>query len=567
MILNLTILKVTGLLSAFALFYFFSIQETPIYDETEGQYAGAVRSMGSYFEIPTNNGVPRLQKPPLTYWLMKFSSAWIENQEYAMRVPFIIALLGLLLTTYGIAVEVMDSDRGVAAMVLLGLSFGLFIFGRMVMPEIWLSLFIALSFWAAIKALKSNSLSCCEWWWTVTWGMMGLGSFAKGFHGLFWPLTVFALARGVDLFQRERWRGFWKGRNLILFCAITVPWYCVVESKYPGFIWDNLWNEQMGHSLDFRYPLTYSRVSLIHFLFQHLFLLFPVILLIPHALKSFDLTEDLVEQRELRKLLLLLPVVVLVTTLFSARQDYYTMSSWFAVSILGVLGIHSRSRSGWLAFPFWYFLGLGFFLLILGGIWKGSNQAVFRSDATDHLFSIFFQLPIEIRPLFFLAGGTLLGGGFVGLFLMRKGGKTFIVLPFMIAMFGPLWGASQGVKILSDSFSLKKMAKVVPSIPHSSVVVDGSAPLASSLFYYLDERIDFVRANAEAEFATRRYGLGRGHYWELNDLIARWKSEQNLLLIIHEKDREFWKAAMGENFVEVVKGRSGGRILIKNHPL
>ena len=356
-------------------------------------------------------------------------------------------------------------------------------------------------------------------------------------------------------------------RNLILFCAMTIPWYCVVELKYPGFIWDNLWNEQMGHSLDFRYPLTYSRVSLIHFLLQHLFLLFPVILFIPHAIKSFDRTEDLIGQRELRKFLLLLPGVVLATTIFSARQDYYTMSSWFAVSILAVFGIHSRERSAWISFPFWIFLGLGFFLFILGGIWKGSNGAAFRSDATDHLFSIFFQLPIEMRPLFFLAGGTLFFGGVIGLLLMRSGGNSFIVFPLMIAMFGPLWGASQGVVILSDSFSLKKMAAVIPSIPHSSVVVDGAAPLASSLFYYLDEPIHFVRANVEAEFATRRYGLGRGQYWELKDLMARWKSEQNLLLIIHEKDREFWKAAMGENFVEVVKGRAGSRILIKNHSL
>src|SRR5881398_3030952 len=46
-----------------------------ILDETDGQYAGAAREMlerRDWF-VPTNNGVPRLQKPPLVYWLTRLS--------------------------------------------------------------------------------------------------------------------------------------------------------------------------------------------------------------------------------------------------------------------------------------------------------------------------------------------------------------------------------------------------------------------------------------------------------------------------------------------------------------
>src|SRR6266699_1673507 len=46
-----------------------------ILDETDGQYAGAAREMlarGDWL-VPSNNGVPRLQKPPLVYWLTRLS--------------------------------------------------------------------------------------------------------------------------------------------------------------------------------------------------------------------------------------------------------------------------------------------------------------------------------------------------------------------------------------------------------------------------------------------------------------------------------------------------------------
>ncbi len=562
---NFNFIKIVLLLSGFALFYFLSIRETPIYDETEGQYAGAVRAMESYLEIPTNNGIPRLQKPPLTYWLMKLSASFIKNDEYAMRVPFIVMILGLLLTTYAIGVEIMDPFRALMATTVLGLSFGLFIFGRMVMPEIVFSFFIAMTFWASIKALLAVTYSARLRWWTLGWVMMACASFAKGFHGLFWPLTVLGIARAMSLFQPEAWSGFWRLRNLILFLVITLPWYVAVELKYPGYILDNLWNEQMGHALNFRFPLTYSQVSLFHYLLQHLFLLFPILLLTPHALQKWRKSQDRDDQKQTQKLLLIVPGVILVSTLFSARQDYYSMASWFSFSILAVVGLHSRDRSVWLAFPFWIFFGLGVSLFVLGSIWSGNINNALRSDSTDHLFSILFQLPTEMRSLFFISAITLLIGGMSGVYLVRKQKNSLILIAFIIAMLGPLWGTSKGVRILSDSFSLKKTALYISLIPHTAVIVDGVAPISSSLFYYLEEKIFFVRANPFAEYATRKYEIGREQYLDFDKFLVSWKSEQRLLLIIHAKDREFWRKVIGEMFFESEEGRSGSRLLIKNH--
>src|SRR5213080_2309864 len=50
--------------------YLFTCGVPRLFDQIDGQYAGAAREMmvrGDWI-IPTQDGVPRLQKPPLVYW-------------------------------------------------------------------------------------------------------------------------------------------------------------------------------------------------------------------------------------------------------------------------------------------------------------------------------------------------------------------------------------------------------------------------------------------------------------------------------------------------------------------
>src|SRR5207244_12333847 len=53
-----------------ALLHVVTIGTGDLYSETEGQYAGAAREMVASHNwlLPTNDGIPRLQNPPLLYW-------------------------------------------------------------------------------------------------------------------------------------------------------------------------------------------------------------------------------------------------------------------------------------------------------------------------------------------------------------------------------------------------------------------------------------------------------------------------------------------------------------------
>src|ERR1043166_7467386 len=66
-----------------------------LYSQTEGQYAGAAREMVEthHWLLPTNDGVPRLQKPPLLYWLIIFSFKLFGVTASAASLPIALAVV------------------------------------------------------------------------------------------------------------------------------------------------------------------------------------------------------------------------------------------------------------------------------------------------------------------------------------------------------------------------------------------------------------------------------------------------------------------------------------------
>src|SRR5207245_6041028 len=99
------------LIALAALLHVATIGTGDLYSQTEGQYAGAAREMFQNHEwlLPTNDGIPRLQKPPLLYWLIIFPFKVFGVNAAAARLPValaevasvaVILLIGEKLTNY-----------------------------------------------------------------------------------------------------------------------------------------------------------------------------------------------------------------------------------------------------------------------------------------------------------------------------------------------------------------------------------------------------------------------------------------------------------------------------------
>src|SRR6266480_6369194 len=77
------------LIALTALLHVATIGWGDLYGQTEGQYAGAAREMVQKHEwlLPTNDGVPRLRKPPMLYWLIIVSFKTFGVNGAAARLP------------------------------------------------------------------------------------------------------------------------------------------------------------------------------------------------------------------------------------------------------------------------------------------------------------------------------------------------------------------------------------------------------------------------------------------------------------------------------------------------
>src|SRR5205807_4169579 len=66
-----------------------------LYNETDGQYAGAGREIivAKQWLLPTNDGVARMQKPPLLYWLIIVSYKLFGVNAAAARLPIALAVI------------------------------------------------------------------------------------------------------------------------------------------------------------------------------------------------------------------------------------------------------------------------------------------------------------------------------------------------------------------------------------------------------------------------------------------------------------------------------------------
>jgi 4-amino-4-deoxy-L-arabinose transferase-like glycosyltransferase len=167
--LHLDRLLILALLVAVAGLHMATAGVPDVYDELPGQYAGTAREMvesGNWL-IPTLGGVPRLQKPPLVYWLTAASLSLFRRGEFGVRLPTALALVGLMGVTLALGRRLYAGNRGVIAAVILGTSFGLVALGKLIMPEPFLAFGIALALLAAVRAVEDKPRR--RWWAPACW--------------------------------------------------------------------------------------------------------------------------------------------------------------------------------------------------------------------------------------------------------------------------------------------------------------------------------------------------------------------------------------------------------------
>ncbi len=135
----------------------FTLLRPPLLDDADSVHAEVAREMVERHDWVTlhANGIRYLEKAPLMYWAMAGSFAVFGPEDWAARLPLALAVLALLLVVDASGPRFFNSGiAGFYAALIMLTSFGVFIYTRILIPDVivclWLSLAMLL-FWISLE--------------------------------------------------------------------------------------------------------------------------------------------------------------------------------------------------------------------------------------------------------------------------------------------------------------------------------------------------------------------------------------------------------------------------------
>ena len=305
-------------------------------DDADSFYAEVARTMNLRHDwiTPYVNSLRYLEKPPLFFWLISLSySVFGFASAFTARLPTALAVVALTFVTVKIGKLLFGFRAGLFAGVALATSIGIFLFTRIILPDVVFTLMLSLIFYCFLRWEKEGrKISWMMWMYVFT----ALAVMAKGLIGVAFPAGILFFTLALS----ARWQDIWRlisFKGIVLFLAIAAPWHILIGMRNQGFFWFYFVNEHLLRFLGKRYPMDYGTVPLIPFWLLHIVWLFPWSIYLLTLLHPKNFKQALAENGRQ----LLLPVSWALTILlffsFSTRLEYYTVPAFPALALLAGL--------------------------------------------------------------------------------------------------------------------------------------------------------------------------------------------------------------------------------------
>ena len=238
--------------------FFWRLGAIPLMGLDEGLYSECSREMlasGDYI-VPTCNGGPFYDKPPVAYWLQAASMRAFGVNSFAARLPSAVEELLLVGLTVWLGARLFSRRAGLMAGFALACSLLTAGLARMAILDAAFALAITASLGGfAVAHLKLASM----WSYLVFWAGMGLAMMVKGPAGAIVILATVA----VFLLIRRDARAFARAMPVIgaaVFLAVAVPWYVLVQHQTGGaFLREFLIHQNIQRALgqDFQHNMPF----------------------------------------------------------------------------------------------------------------------------------------------------------------------------------------------------------------------------------------------------------------------------------------------------------------------
>jgi 4-amino-4-deoxy-L-arabinose transferase-like glycosyltransferase len=574
-------------------------------DDADSTHAEASREMvvtGDYVTLHVN-GVRYLEKAPLPYWLVAISYKILGVNEFSTRLPmvFSVMLLGVLGFRWGR--RAFGERVGIYAGLFVYTCAGVYLFTRVLIPEVLLSLLIAAALYFFLTALEPKAAA---WRWYAGYAMMALGVLTKGLIALVFPCGAaffFLLATG----EWRRWREFRMLSGLALFLAIAAPWHILAGLRNPGtaehhgFFWFYFVNEHFLRFLGRRYPRDYNKLPAALYWTLHLVWLFPWSLYLPAAVTvaaqewrgrrgsaGAGMGQSDFASRT-RLLCWIWAGVVLIFFALSTNQEYYTFPAYVAILLLLADGVAQYEqveceggvRAGWLTSSAGMLtvIGVAASAMLVVGLWQ-SRKLPFEPDigrllseqdtnaytlSTSHMLDLSYASFAALRLPAALAAVALLVAPLTSLILRwrRRHYAATWALAAGLAVF--LIAAHIALGRFGPYLSSKQLAREIAARvrPEDKVMIYGDQAFGSSLLFYLRRPIELVEGRTTSMWFGSTFADAPKIYLTNADLQRDWGGSGRVFLFVPPHQKARVDGLLPEKFVVA---EVSGKYVYSNRP-
>jgi len=562
-----------ALVIVFTAVYLGSLFFPPLLDDADSTHAEAAREMfisGDYVTLHVN-GVRYLEKAPLPYWLVAFGYRLFGVNEFATRLPMALSvlLLGVLALVWSRGA--FGERAGVYAAMFVSTAAGVFLFTRILIPDVLLSLLIAASLYFFLTALETDVRA---WRWYAGYACMALGVLTKGLIALAFPGGAAFLYLAVTG-EWRRWREFRLASGLALFLSLAAPWHILAGLHNAGgqgghgFFWFYFVNEHFLRFLGKRYPHDYNKLPWALYWSLHLVWLFPWSLYLPAAIRTVIDSRKEKERSHFasrtRLMCWILAGLVLIFFAVSTNQEYYTFPAYLPLLMLLADGVArcestegaTRTRKGWLRVSSGVLaaVGLAAGITLLALLWR-SRHLPFEPDignvlakhdmdtdtlSTSHMLDLSYESFAALRLPAALAAIAFITAPLASWMLRMRRRHYAATMTVGLGMAVFLVAAHIALARFGPYLSSKDLAHEIAARarPDDRVMIYGDQAFGSSLLFYLQRPMELVEGKTTSMWFGSTFPDAPRIYLSDSDLVQDWGGKNRIFLFVpsHLKGR------------------------------
>jgi 4-amino-4-deoxy-L-arabinose transferase-like glycosyltransferase len=560
-------------------------------DAVEAQIARNMLSSGDWVTARLD-GVVFLEKSPLSWWLMNIGYKVFGFHDWAARIAFALTAIGLAWLTAAFGRWAFGTRAGSLAGLVMGTCIGLWLFTRVLIPDVMLTFVITLAMWAFLRALDEEEQSPAIWA-RLFFVSLGLGLLLKSLIGVVFPIgaaVVFLLVNG-QLLSWSTWKKLRPVSGTALMLLIAVPWHVLATIRNPpyfawtlksmpghfhGFLWFYFINEQLLRFLNLRYPRDYDTVPRIWFWLFHLVWLFPWSVYLPAVSRLRFKPID--RAGRVRLLALCWIGFVLVFFTFSTTQEYYSMPCYPAFALL--LGAAMAEEGGWIRggtralSTVCCVAGIACFSILFAVRHvptPGDITAALSVHPNAYKLSLGHMEDLTLDsfaymrvPLVLAGTGFLLGAiGALSMKGSRPYLRAYLAAALMMVIF--FQAARLAMVKFDPLLSSREIARVILRDPPGQIILDHSYWWFSSIPFYTGKSVLLLNGR----WNNLEYGSNAPNtpdvFIDEAKLRALWLQPQRYYLVARSGQLSRFAELLGQDRIEIVD-RSGGKLLLTNMP-